>query len=405
MNISVIIPVYKVEKYLRRCLDSIVNQNLPEFEIICIDDASPDRCGEIVREYQSKYSNIRLLQNHKNIGLSSSRNRGLDEANGKYVMFVDSDDYIRKDTLRILYNRMERDKLDVLYFNKRYIFDANWPFTHKQNYNRRFGENETLSGKEMFTKFHLADSFKSMNAYTQFFRRKFLVENKLRFYDGIVHEDFLFYFLCAMKAERTGNFDRVFYYYCKRTSSITCEITKIRKQSIFVTLSEILKYWKNHDFTDDENKAIEKFCTVVYRNCITCKKEGNFCDSLQFSDVVDKFIYRNIMNSEYVFITNKEWEKIKNQNNIWIYGAGNVAHELVEILERKKVRVRGVLVTNQGENNCMFYGWNIWSIDKAPLDKNEMIIVAATGRYKREMVKKLREMRFHNIIIAAKRTE
>lgn len=401
--VSVIVPIYKVERYLYECLKSVVRQNFSDYEVICIDDDSPDNSVEIVRSYQEKYGNIRLITNPKNLGLSASRNRGIEAAEGKYILFVDSDDYIRKDALVTLYERMERDDLDIVYFNKKFFYDENCTAEKEERHNKRFGEQEILTGREMFTRFHLADSFKSMNAYTQFFRRDFLLQNNLRFYEGIVHEDFLFYFLCAMKAGRVGNFDRVFYYYRKRDDSITGRITPLRKKSIFFTFSSIINEWKNGDYSDAENKAITRFCEVIYQNCLMCRDDVNIRDELEFGDAADVFLYKKYMNTAWVNLTKAELETLKRCKDIWIYGAGKVARELVNITERNGIKINGILVTNVNDDMTSFYGWNKYCVDNVDLGKEAIVIVAAADTYKKQIIEKLRNIGQERIILAVKR--
>ncbi len=403
MKISVIVPIYNVERYLDECLQSVVNQSFSDYEIICVDDASPDNSAGIVHGFQEKFGNIRLLTNEKNLGLSASRNRGIEAAKGKYLLFVDSDDYIRKDALATLYERMERDDLDIVYFNKRFVYDDNCMAERENRHNKRFGEKEILTGREMFTRFHLADSFKSMNAYTQFFRRDFLIDNNLRFYEGIVHEDFLFYFLCAMKANRVGNFDRVFYYYRKRNDSITGSITPLRKQSIFVTFSSVINEWKNGEYSVDEDAAISRFCEVIYQNCQMCRGDGIIRDELGFGDAADGFLYKKYMNTAWVNLTTAELKLLKRSKNIWIYGAGKVAHELVNILERNGIKINGILVTSISDNMTSFYGWDIKCVENVVLEEETVVIVAAAGSFKKQMIRKLKSIGHMRIVLAVKR--
>ena len=109
--ISIIVPVYKVEKYLDRCVQSLINQTYQEIEIILINDGSPDKCPQICDEYAKDFNNIRVIH-QKNLGLSAARNAGIDIANGKYLTFVDSDDYIHNKFLEILKKHI--DKYSVL---------------------------------------------------------------------------------------------------------------------------------------------------------------------------------------------------------------------------------------------------------------------------------------------------
>lgn len=110
--ISVIVPIYKVEPYLRQCLDSILAQTYKNIEVIMVDDGSPDNCGAICDEYAEKYSNF-IAVHKENAGLGMARNTGMEYMTGEYVMFMDSDDYLDSDLIEILYNAIEKNGVDV----------------------------------------------------------------------------------------------------------------------------------------------------------------------------------------------------------------------------------------------------------------------------------------------------
>ena len=114
IKVSVIIPVYNVELYLRECLDSIVNQTLKEIEIICIDDCSTDNSYSILEEYSKKDVRFRILKNISNIGSGPTRNIGIREAKGQYISFIDSDDYISNNYLNDLYNTAIKYNSDIV---------------------------------------------------------------------------------------------------------------------------------------------------------------------------------------------------------------------------------------------------------------------------------------------------
>ena len=114
-KISIIIPMYNVEKYLRRCLDSVQNQTFKQWQAICVDDGSPDKSGEIAEEYAKK--DKRFIVVHKeNGGLSDARNYGMPHATGQYIMFLDSDDFIHPQTMEIAYNTAIKNKSDIVSF-------------------------------------------------------------------------------------------------------------------------------------------------------------------------------------------------------------------------------------------------------------------------------------------------
>ena len=113
--ISIIIPVYNVEKYLRRCLDSVLNQTFTDWQAICVNDGSPDGSGEILAEYAARDSRF-IIVNKENGGLSDARNAGLPHATGEYIMYLDSDDFIHPQTMEIAYHMARRDNSDIVSF-------------------------------------------------------------------------------------------------------------------------------------------------------------------------------------------------------------------------------------------------------------------------------------------------
>ena len=117
-KVSIIVPVYNTEPWLRECMDSLVNQTLKEIEIICVDDGSPDNCGKILDEYAKKDTRI-IVIHQKNQGVSAARNAGLDVASGEYITFVDSDDYVDLNTYEKMYNLAKKDEIDILQFKFR----------------------------------------------------------------------------------------------------------------------------------------------------------------------------------------------------------------------------------------------------------------------------------------------
>ena len=119
--ISVIIPIYKVERFLRRCLDSVVSQSYSNLQVILVDDGSPDRCPQICDEYVAKDNRFQVIHK-KNGGVANSRNVGLDHAKGKYFTFIDSDDWLPKNAIEVLYERMSETDADLICGNQTWIY-------------------------------------------------------------------------------------------------------------------------------------------------------------------------------------------------------------------------------------------------------------------------------------------
>ena len=119
INLSIIIPFYNVEKYIAQCLDSVFNQDIPEeeFEVICVNDVSPDNSRDIVREYQRKHVNLILIEHDINKKLGGARNTGIRAAKGKYILFLDSDDMLKPNSLKSLVSEIDSQQDDYIHFN------------------------------------------------------------------------------------------------------------------------------------------------------------------------------------------------------------------------------------------------------------------------------------------------
>lgn len=122
MKVSVIVPVYNTETYLKKCLDSLVNQTFSDYEIIIINDGSTDNSINIINDYTNKYSFVKAFTK-KNGGLSSARNLGIEKSSGKYLMFIDSDDYVENNMIEVMYNKAISDKSDIVVCEFSYIYN------------------------------------------------------------------------------------------------------------------------------------------------------------------------------------------------------------------------------------------------------------------------------------------
>jgi glycosyltransferase involved in cell wall biosynthesis len=185
-KISIIIPVYNVEIYLRECLDSCVNQTLEDIEIICVDDCSTDNSYEILEEYQLKDSRVRIFQHETNKNLGAARNTGLQNATGEYVWFVDSDDYIDTKACQILYDAIKGFDVDMLCFSDIQFSDISGI--------RRFSHPDCFQGIQINKIYHPQTDWKeivfsNLNVSACMYLAKTSVIKNFRFREGVWHED------------------------------------------------------------------------------------------------------------------------------------------------------------------------------------------------------------------------
>src|SRR6266540_1135366 len=231
-KISIIIPVYNVEQYIEKCLQSCINQDLPhqDYEIIVINDGSTDGSLEVVNRVTTDYSNF-IIINKPNEGASSARNKGLDIASGNYVWFIDADDWIETNCLQSLIFIMEQEQLDALQIGYHKVINSKtYPFEQKFR-----KTTPVMSPKEYVN----PDLFVGGTCGT-IFKREIATINSIRFDEQMrIAEDQLF-FLCLFKfAKRVKRVNRLVYYYLSNPNSLMLNVTEEQLLQSVKTISDI----------------------------------------------------------------------------------------------------------------------------------------------------------------------
>lgn len=231
MKVSVIVPVYNVEKYIKKCLNSLVNQTLDEVEIVVVNDGSPDNSQKIIDEYTEKYKNVKSYVK-KNGGLSDARNYGIKKATGKYISFVDSDDYIRKDMLEKMYNYAIQKNFDVVVCDSINVYGDGTEILIKSNNN--YSDNDVKN-------YIISPPM----ACTRLFKKS--IFDKIEFKKNIYYEDLEMTPKVVNLTKRMGFVSEGLYYYVQRDGSIM-------KQNVFndklLNIFDVLK--SNKDLLEKE---------------------------------------------------------------------------------------------------------------------------------------------------------
>jgi glycosyltransferase involved in cell wall biosynthesis len=211
---SIVIPIYNVETYLRLCLDSVLDNEIDNYEVVCIDDGSTDGSSVILKEYSNKHQNIKII-NQENKGLSAARNVGIKASKGEYVFFIDSDDWLESGALDVLAKSISGE--DMICFNGRRFFEDGTV----ENPDTGIIE-EGLTGWEYYNKYALIHrKFHFVCVVLRLYKRTFLLEYNLFFEEGVYHEDNLFTPLACFKARRVKVIPHSVYVYRIRPGSIT----------------------------------------------------------------------------------------------------------------------------------------------------------------------------------------
>lgn len=229
-KVSIIVPVYNVENYLERCLNSLIEQTYPEIEIILVDDGSRDRSGVMCDEYKAKDNRIKVI--HKeNGGLSSARNTGMQNASGEFLLFVDSDDYLDCQAVEILMGKAIQYTADIVEGNT-YLLDS---LDEKKSYvSNNIKTDYVYNGREYAIERINNHCFYAA-VWLKLYRKKYLEDINARFEIGRLHEDELWNPQVVIPAERIVYVDYKFYYYdISRPSSI---MNNFAEKNIIATMT------------------------------------------------------------------------------------------------------------------------------------------------------------------------
>jgi glycosyltransferase involved in cell wall biosynthesis len=269
--VSVVIPVYNSESYLSECLDSVISQSLEDVEVVCVNDGSSDGSKGILEQYASRDRRITVID-QPNRGPSAARNVGTAAAKGEYIYFLDSDDFIDADALESLYERARSDELDVLYFGATPFFeDSTLEKEHSafKSYYRRSREYPgVMSGRQLMSEMSDNHDYRPSVVF-QLIRRGYYERTGLSFYEGILHEDNLFTFLCALQADRAAYVPQTYYHRRVRADSImTAQKTVAHFRGYFVCYLQMLRFSMQSEFDDATSRVVARVCEGMYRQAL-----------------------------------------------------------------------------------------------------------------------------------------
>lgn len=222
IQLSIIIPVYNVQAYLEECLNSIVNQNIDNFEIIVINDGSTDGSEDIIDKFTRRYKFIKKV-NKKNGGPGAARNIGIKLAAGKYIGFIDSDDYIEKNMFKNMLDIAEKTDSDIIMCDVELFKDnereKKWYLsTKKKNYNKIINNEDVL-------KLYLSDRIKGF-AWNKIYKRSIFIENNIVYEEGVYYEDIYMSLILFTYAKKIYLVNKAYYKYRQRDGNITSGITE-----------------------------------------------------------------------------------------------------------------------------------------------------------------------------------
>ena len=255
-KVSVIVPIYNVEKYLEKCINSLLSQTLEDIQIILVNDGSKDNSGNIAKEYEQNNKDRVIYVEKENGGLSDARNYGLKYATGDFIAFLDSDDYIEKNAYEEMYNKAIEENADYV------ECDFIWEFPNKIRVDKQY---PYKNKKEML-------SFVRVVAWNKLIKRQLITDNNLEFPKGLRYEDVEFTYKLIPFINKFAYVDKPFIHYVQRKGSIA-NVQNERTAEIFTVLDNVIEFYKKNNIYEkyrDEleyNYARYLLCSSLKRMC------------------------------------------------------------------------------------------------------------------------------------------
>lgn len=298
--ISVIIPVYNVEKYLVECVESVLNQTYKNLEIILVDDGSPDRCPEMCDEYARKDSRVKVIHK-KNGGLSDARNAGIDVATGEYISFVDSDDYVSEDMIGVLYERAVQTQADLTFCSIEKV-DENGKRISLENVGTSvYDRNEFWENK------YYQQQSASTVAWNKLYKKHIFY--KLRYAVGRIHEDDIILLKVIEKCNIIATVQQGRYMYRQRNDSIMHTEYTLAKFQLIEERLEMAEYHRRRGCPELSKKALYVALATLKRGYL----ELNLSESkirmyykkqiVRFKKVFKEISEKNLTLSEKIYFS------------------------------------------------------------------------------------------------------
>lgn len=291
-KVSIIVPVYNTEKYLEKCLNSLVNQTLDDIEVVAIDDGSTDKSSVILDEFAKRYPSKMVVRHKKNGGQATARNMALSICTGDYIGFLDSDDFVETEMFQKLYDKAQECGADYVGCAYKDLWDKNGTIVVLKDY---VGNKPCSNNREMFL------GGAKVSPFINFYKRNLIVDNGIFFTEGYIYEDTAFWAKIVPYIKKPVYVEEALA--CRvRHENSTTTITKPEKvRNIFPVISDVIEFYISKGLFPDYYSEVEYFCVRVL-----------LCSSMErISKVPKRCDRKSLLNESYSFIKDN-FEKYKN---------------------------------------------------------------------------------------------
>lgn len=288
-EVSIIIPIYNAEKYLRRCLDTVVNQTFKDLQIILINDGSIDNSLNIIKEYKKNYSNIHII-NQKNQGQGEARNRGILIAEGKYITFADADDWLSENYVEVLYDSIKRDDSDISVCNMIMVMSR----TLKEIKSMKFPE-DRLKGNEAVRDL-LEDKELKSYPWGKLYKKSIFIEHNITFPARMFYEDLAIIFQAFYYSSKIALVNEYCYYYFQSEESSTRAPNSKPIYDRIKALEMVKNFLINNYSMDTYKDEYYHFC--LFHLYIICRKINLWNLDITYDQIVN--IILNLIDKNHI---------------------------------------------------------------------------------------------------------
>ena len=383
-KVSVIIPVFNKNVYLDVCLKSVLSSPSDDLEIICVDDCSTDGSYETLLNYSASNSRIRLYRNEENLGVSYSRNKGIELAEGEYILFLDADDYLEKDAIGRWVSEMEGTQAQGCFIS----INTNNTIGIKNKYDG------ISKGKELLSSFVKNDEM-FLYACGAIWRRDFLADNRISFKPLKVGEGGLFILEALLKAERVIYSDYNGYHYNINQGSVSTD----SKSMVYSAMGQArqLIYMILLLNNDDDNAAIVQFVRWYLDKNINGIKNLRREDVLRLkSDLSESegLIFDLLIGDCFGSvpkIDNKGNECLKTSNRVYLYGAGYETLSAIRLCNDYGLEILNIFVSSGCSHSDSMYGFKVLEFDThSEYDRDVPFLITAHKKHHAEIKRLLK---------------
>lgn len=298
-RVSVIVPIYNVEKYLPKCIDSLINQTMKDIEIILVNDGSPDNCRFICEGYAEADKRIKVI-NKKNGGLSSARNAGLKEAKSDYIVFVDSDDWINIHMVEMLYEEMKKNNADIVQCRYKNVID--------ENINEGIDKNitsQTVSNIDALRNLYKNDTYlETVVTWNKLYKKSLF--DGIQFPEGKLNEDEFTTHKLLYKSKKVVLINQKLYYYRKTPDSITNSKVSIRRLDKLQAVKERLYFFEKAGNEELYEKTLVRYGDLLRGSFLMCKYLIANNDKILIDiDLEYRRMFKQYVNNKYLSFEKK----------------------------------------------------------------------------------------------------